>query len=201
MPCWPASSLVGPVAGSRRQGRRRAQRLPGQTAVEKARRIKPTLLVGDVRRLDALPQGVQGTIVEAVAKVPSSPRGALGRRPGGHLHHPRPHRRCAALCERGQLRLLQRHRTHRGVKRTEEAPSPQPRGNRQLNHAMHIIAFSQLSHPVRGATTTSARSPRARPRRKRCAPSSVRSPTSSIANWCATPNVDSGLGRTTRDDS
>ena len=22
-----------------------------------------------------------------------------------------------------------------------------PRGNRQLNHAMHIIAFSQLSHP------------------------------------------------------
>ena len=51
----------------------------------------------------------------------------------------------------------------------------------------------------RDASTSSARSPRARPRRRRCVHSSARSPTLSTASSSST--LDRGSGRTLRDDS
>jgi transposase len=45
-----------------------------------------------------------------------------------------------------------------------------PRGNRQLNHAIHIAAVTQIAHaPPPAARTTSANKPKERRRRKRCA--------------------------------
>jgi hypothetical protein len=76
-----------------------------------------------------------------------------------------------------------------------------PRGNRQLNHAMQSSPSLKSPTPVPDATTTTAGSPRESPRGRPYALSAARSPTPSIASSCATPNVDSGLGRTTRDVS
>ena len=44
-----------------------------------------------------------------------------------------------------------------------------PRGNRKLNHAMHIRGHPDRATTPQDASTTNARSPKARPRRKRCA--------------------------------
>jgi transposase len=44
-----------------------------------------------------------------------------------------------------------------------------PRGNRQLNHALHIAAVTQVAHDTPGAPTTSASKQRGRRRRKHCA--------------------------------
>ena len=63
------------------------------------------------------------------------------------------------------------------------------RGSRKLNHALHIAAITQLRNPgTRGGSTSIARSPRARPRRKLCARSSVISSTRHIASWSSTPD-------------
>ena len=60
------------------------------------------------------------------------------------------------------------------------------RGNRQLNHALHMAAISQIRSPgQRDASTTSARSTRARPRRRHSAPSSATSPTPSTVSCCS----------------
>ncbi len=40
-----------------------------------------------------------------------------------------------------------------------------PRGNRMLNHALHLIAITQLRYPG-DASSTNGNSPRARPKRK-----------------------------------
>ena len=46
---------------------------------------------------------------------------------------------------------LQRHRSHRSVQRPAEAPPAQPAsGNRKLNHAMHLIAVTQVRHDTPG---------------------------------------------------
>ena len=65
------------------------------------------------------------------------------------------------------------------------------RGNRQLNHAIHIIAVTQIRHrhsPGRGSTTAS--SPKARPRKKRYARSNDGSATSCSPSYAPTrPNA------------
>ena len=74
------------------------------------------------------------------------------------------------------------------------------RGSRQLNHALHMAAITQIRNPGQtDASTSSARWPKERPKRKRCVHSSARSPTPSIGSCCSTP--DRGSGRTLRDDS
>ena len=74
------------------------------------------------------------------------------------------------------------------------------RGNRRLNHALHMAAVTQIRNPgTADASTSSARSPRARPRRKPFARSSARSATPSTDSSSSTP--DRGSGRTPRDDS
>ena len=50
------------------------------------------------------------------------------------------------------------------------------RGNRRLNHAIHMVAITQIrTGTPRAAPTTTRNWPRARPRKKRCARSSARS--------------------------
>jgi len=52
-----------------------------------------------------------------------------------------------------------------------------PRGNRQLNRALHVAAVTQIRNDTpRDGPTTAASSTRARPARKRCGPSNARSP-------------------------
>ena len=64
------------------------------------------------------------------------------------------------------------------------------RGNRTLNHAIHMAAVTQLrSRTAPAAATTTARSPRARPRRKRCGRSSAASATPSGPPWSPTPDA------------
>nr|BFE75463.1 IS110 family transposase [Actinoplanes digitatis] len=52
-------------------------------------------------------------------------------------------------------------------------------GDRQLNYALHVMAMTQPSDPLRAGTTTSANEPPGRLTRKPCAASSGGSPTSS----------------------
>ena len=43
-------------------------------------------------------------------------------------------------------------------------------GNRRINHALHMMAVTQIRYPApRAAATTNANEPKARPPRKRCA--------------------------------
>jgi len=116
------------------------------TAVEKARQAQAHDLVGEVRRLDALLEASKRTIVEALAVVPTSL---------GELSGVGPVATCIILAHTGDVRRFADEDNYASYNATApiEASSGlrkrhrlNPRGNRQLNHAMHIIAFSQLSH-------------------------------------------------------
>ena len=99
----------------------------------------------------------------------------------------------------------------RSLPTTEPHPSSFPRaaewstgsrqrGSRQLNHVSHMAAVTQIRTPGQtNASTSSARWPKERPRRKRCVHSSARSPTPSIGSYFST--LDRGSGRTLRDGS
>jgi transposase len=79
------------------------------------------------------------------------------------------------------------------------------RGNRQLNHALHMVAVCQLRQPDSdGGPTSTGVSLRARRRRKPCALSSAKSATPSTANSSPTlppSGAESGPGRTIGNDS
>jgi transposase len=117
-----------------------------KTAVEKARRDQAQILVGDVRRLDAQLKASKRTMVEALAAVPTSL---------GELSGVGPVATCIILAHTGDVRRFANEDNYASYNATapiEASSGPRkrhrlnPRGNRQLNHAMHIIAFSQLSH-------------------------------------------------------
>jgi transposase len=117
-----------------------------KTAVEKARKDQAQTLVGDVRRLDAQLKASTRTIAEAVAEVPTTLEELSGVSPVAT---------CIILAHTGDVRRLGREDNYASYNATapiEASSGPKkrhrlnPRGNRQLNHAMHIIAFSQLSH-------------------------------------------------------
>jgi len=117
-----------------------------KTAVEKARRDQAQILVGDVRRLDAQLKASNRTIVEAVAHVPTTLEELSGVGPVST---------CIILAHTGDIRRFaneDNYASYNGTAPIEASSGPKkrhrlnPRGNRQLNHAMHIIAFSQLSH-------------------------------------------------------
>ena len=116
------------------------------TAVEKARRDQARDLVGDVRRLDALLKASKRTIVEAPSVVPTGL---------GDLSGVGPVATCIILAHTGDIGRFGNEDNYASYNATapiEASSGPRkrhrlnPRGNRQLNHAMHIIAFSQLSH-------------------------------------------------------
>ena len=64
-------------------------------------------------------------------------------RPDHGRAHPRRGTRRTPPRERRCLRPAQRHRPHPGVLGAARPPSPQPRGNRRLNHAIHTMALVQ----------------------------------------------------------
>jgi transposase len=77
-----------------------------------------------------------------------------------------------------------------------------PRGNRQLNHALHMAAVTQVRNDTPAGPTTSASRPRGSPRRTPCAPSSAGCPTPSTASSSPTTTAEhGGSGRTTGNDS
>jgi hypothetical protein len=104
-------------------------------------------LVGDVRRLD-------GQMLES---KPADRRRRGGIQDLAHrdlrsgssrrLHDHRLHRRRPTFPDRRQLRRLQRHRTERDVVRGRKVHRLSLRGKRQLNHAIHIAAVTQIRHP------------------------------------------------------
>jgi transposase len=117
-----------------------------KTAVEKARKIQAHGLIGDVRRLDAQLKASKRAIVEAVSAVPTCL---------GELSGVGPVATCIILAHTGDIRRFASaddYASYNGTAPIEASSGPRkrhrlnPRGNRQLNHAMHIIAFSQLSH-------------------------------------------------------
>jgi hypothetical protein len=74
------------------------------------------------------------------------------------------------------------------------------RGNRRLNHAIHMAAITQIRHKPATAAPTTRRSPRARPARRRCGPSSAVSVTRSTQRSWPTPASSyllTGPGRAT----
>jgi transposase len=117
-----------------------------KTAVERARRDQARDLVADVRRLDAQLKASRRTIVEALSSVPTCL---------GELSGVGPVATCIILAHTGDIRRFASqddYASHNGTAPIEASSGSRkhhrlnPRGNRQLNHAMHIIAFSQLSH-------------------------------------------------------
>ena len=120
------------------------------TAVEKARRDQARDLVGDVRRLDVLLKASKATIVEALTVVPTGLRDLSGVGPVAT---------CIVLAHSGDIGRFgseDNYASYNATAPIEASSGPRkrhrlnPRGNRQLNHAMHIIAFSQLSHAGAG---------------------------------------------------
>lgn len=120
------------------------------TAVERARKAQAQALVGDVRRLDAQLKASKATIAEAVAPVPTSLCELSGVGPISAA---------IILAHTGDVRRFPSaddYASYNGTAPIDASSGPRkrhrlnPRGNRQLNHAMHIIAFSQLSHPGPG---------------------------------------------------
>lgn len=117
-----------------------------KTVVEKARKAQAQYLVVEVRRLDAQLKASKRIIVEAVAQVPTGL---------GELSGVGPVATAIILAHTGDIRRFggeDNYASYNGTAPIEASSGPRkrhrlnPRGNRQLNHAMHIIAFSQLSH-------------------------------------------------------
>ena len=115
------------------------------TAVEKRARFRLTTSWA-IRRLDALLKASKRTIVEALAVVPTSLGELSGVGPVATCIILAPHGGRRALRKPGQLRLLNATAPIEASSGPRKRHRLNPRGNRQLNHAMHIIAFSQLSH-------------------------------------------------------
>ena len=117
-----------------------------RTMAEGARKSQARDLVGDVRRLDAQMKASKRTIAEAVAAVPTTL---------GELSGVGPIATAIILAHSGDIRRFpdaDAYASYNATAPIEASSGPRkrhrlnPRGNRQLNHAMHIIAFSQLSH-------------------------------------------------------
>jgi Transposase IS116/IS110/IS902 family len=75
-----------------------------------------------------------------------------------------------------------------------------PRGNRQLNHALHMIAVTQVRNDTPpAAATTSASRPSATAAKKPCDPSNDASATPSTANSCSTAAAEQRAREGTRE--
>ena len=146
-------------------------------------------LLADVRRLDADIKATKGRIVVAVEASKTSLTDIYGV---GSI--------VAALVigHSGDVgRFISRHpfASYNGTAPIEASSGPKklhrlnPRGNRQLNHALHIAAVCQIRWDGPGRDYYCARSRRARPRRRPSAASSVGSPTPCTASSSSTPDA------------
>jgi transposase len=126
------------------------RRIAPATAVEAERQRIATELVGDIRRLDTAIAAVKTRIVAAVAASGSSVTEVYGVGP------------IVAALILGHAGDITRFATadqfasYNGTAPIEASSGPKvrhrlnPRGNRQLNHALHMAALSQISHPCAG---------------------------------------------------
>ena len=76
-----------------------------------------------------------------------------------------------------------------------------PRRNRQLNHALHIAAVTQIRNDTPGRAYYLVKQAEGKTAKKASAPSNDASATPSTANSSPTPATDNGPGRTPRDDT
>jgi len=120
------------------------------TAVEQTRKAQAQLLIADVRRLDAELKASKRRIAAFVATVPTTL---------GELSGVGPIATAIILAHTGDVgrfTTADDYASYNGTAPIDASSGPRkrhrlnPRGNRQLNHAMHIIAISQLSHPGSG---------------------------------------------------
>jgi transposase len=120
------------------------------TAVERVRKAQAQDLIGDIRRLDVQLKVSKRTIAEALVPVPT----CLGALSGVG-----PIAAAIILAHTGDIRRFPSaddYASYNGTAPIDASSGPRkrhrlnPRGNRQLNHAMHIIAVSQMSHPGPG---------------------------------------------------
>lgn len=145
---------ISPGGARRRLSATKASAMLGgvrsTTAVERTRKAQAKLLIADVRRLDGELKASKATIAEVVASVPTSL---------GELSGTGPISSAIILAHTGDVRRFPSaddYASYNGTAPVDASSGPikrhrlNPRGNRQLNHAMHIIAFSQLSHPGPG---------------------------------------------------
>ena len=97
---------------------------------------------------------------------------------GGPDHRRTAHRlrrRRPPLCQQGRVRVLQRHAPIEWSSGGRVVRRLSQRGNRQLNHAIYMAAICQIRQTGSQARpSSSARSRKARQRRRRSAPSSAR---------------------------
>jgi transposase len=148
--------LVGIVPGGARRrlsGSKAAAVLGGvraSTAVERTRQAQAHELIGDVRRLEVQLKSSKRTIAEVVATVPSSLGELSGVGPISTAII------LAHTADVGRFSSADEYASYNGTAPIDASSGPRkrprlnPKGNRQLNHATHIIAFSQLSRPGPG---------------------------------------------------
>jgi len=120
------------------------------TAVERARKAQAQLLIADVRRLGAELKASKMRIAEFVDSVPTTL---------GELSGVGPIATAIILAHTkdvGRFPTADHYASYNGSAPIDASSGPRkrhrlnPRGNRQLNHALHIISMSQLSHPGPG---------------------------------------------------
>ena len=141
----------------------------------------PSELVADLRRVDAPARRVEEAARAGRRRVGHHPHRHVRRRPDRRRHRRRHHRRHRPLPDPRPLRRLQRHRTDRGVLRRAARCSGSPGAGTAASTTPSTWPPSprSASATAPAAPTTTARSPKARLRRKRSGRSSDASATPS----------------------
>ena len=139
------------------------------TVVEMERKRLALDLVGDIRHLDRDIAAVKQRITEAVAASGTTLLEIHGVGPIvaaivlGHVGDPR------------RFPTRDRFASYNGTAPIEASSGPRvrhrlnPRGNRQLNHAMHLVAVTQIARDTPGRAYYERKPRKARARRKRSA--------------------------------
>ena len=115
-------------------------------AVAAARKELAEELLGDLRRLDGQLAELPGSAWLPSWRRRGPPRPNLRRRAGRGRHHRRPHPRRGPLRRQGPFCRLQRLRPDRGLLGQKEIYRLSMRGCRELNHALHMAAVTQVRH-------------------------------------------------------
>ncbi len=127
--------------------------LEATTATQQARLEIAAELTEDLARLDTQMKASKRRLADAVTASGTLVDRHLRDRPGAGRHDHRLHRRPHPVPQPRRVCQLQRHRPHRAVIRWPRIHRLSRRGNRQLNHAMHMAAVTQIRHahsPGRG---------------------------------------------------
>ncbi len=149
-PCWPISALVGYLGGFRLLEHELLRSIRSADAVVAERRRQALDLLADVRRLDRDLVAVRARITEAVEASKTSLTDIFGVGPV-----------TAALVlghsgDVGRFATRNHYASYNGTAPLEASSGPKkrhrlnPRGNRQLNHALHMAAVTQVGHDTPG---------------------------------------------------